>query len=287
MQPCGVPISITVLPRYSEEKLFKFVYGLGNDEFRHVPDTQQTAYFRNYFRQKKPRTLVWEPEYTDHDFLEDFAAYYVRCFEPYERFCGRLHLFTCRFSPEQFRALIKGKNGLLTSDYLQEHYLGFIVAKPLPRTAIGRTCLETYKEDKGRHYPITRSYDSHLFGLTFTVETLAFQEQDRVVAACASSALWSVLQGTGKLFQHSIPSPVEITRMARSNPLSESRTLPNSGLFPAEIAAAIRAVGLEPFPIEVKDEYSFIGNLYAYLKGKIPLLLALSLDGVMFRRCTL
>ena len=33
------------------------------------------------------------------------------------------------------------------------------------------------------------------------------------MAACATSALWSLFQKTAKIFQHSIPSPVEITKI--------------------------------------------------------------------------
>lgn len=69
--------------------------------------------------------------------------------------------------------------------------------------------------------------------------------------------------------------------MALANPESESRNLPNAGLNAAEIACAIRGVCLEPFPIEVKDEYRFKGNLYSYLKGGIPLILEVSLEGVL------
>ena len=46
------------------------------------------------------------------------------------------------------------------------------------------------------------------------VKSLSFQEQDHEVAACATSALWSIFHGTGKMFQHPILSPVEITKVA-------------------------------------------------------------------------
>lgn len=46
-----------------------------------------TVFFEEYFATLKAATIVVENEYVDHDYLEDFAAYYVRCFPPYERFC--------------------------------------------------------------------------------------------------------------------------------------------------------------------------------------------------------
>ena len=151
-----------------------------------------SVYFENYFSTLGAATILIEKEYVDRDFLEDFAAYYVRCFYPYERKCSRLHFFSHAFASDDFDALLCGTNGGLTEQELQNAYLGFIVVKPLSQTIIGRTCLKTYPEDNGRRwFPITRRYEAHLYGMTLTVETLAFQEQDHVAAACATSSLWS------------------------------------------------------------------------------------------------
>jgi hypothetical protein len=223
-------------------------------------------YFKGYFDYIKARTIVVESEYVDRDYLEDFAGYYVRCFHPYDRTCTRLHFF----------------NNLCQQ--LQQSYLGFVVVKPLPQTVIGRTCLVTYPTEGRRHFPITRSYNANLFGLDLKVETLAFQEQDKAVAACATSALWSVLQGTAMLFQHPILSPVEITKTATEHIPVESRTLPNTGLSPAMMARGIRGVSLEPFLVRVADEYVLRSTLYAYLRGKIPMILGVELFDVSDKR---
>jgi hypothetical protein len=212
-----------------------------------------------------------EEKYIDRDYLEDYAEYYVRCFKRYKAHCTRLHFFDKEISKEQFETVLKGGD----IDWLQEAYLGFVVVKPLPQTIIGRTCLRTYPSDSNRRfYPSTRSYEANLFGIKLKApKTLAFQEQDRVAAACATSALWSVFQGTGKLFQHPIPSPVVITRAATKFLPLETRTLPNTGLTPTQMAYAIREVGLEPFTINAGTPHVLKGNLYAYLKARIPLLL--------------
>src|SRR5262249_17736969 len=98
---------------------------------------------------------------------------------------------------------------------------------PLPRTIVGRTCLKTYPHDSRRDFPITRDYEANLFGMPLRVESLAFQEQDSVAAACATSALWSAFHGTGKQFQHPIPSPVEISKAATAHLPLDTRTFPN------------------------------------------------------------
>ena len=173
-----------------------------------------TRYLETYFERVGAATIIVESEYIDRDFLEDFAGYYVRCFPEYERKCARLHFFTKPFSKNDVLQALDG-SGLLAGR-LQTAFLGFIVVKPLPQTIIGRTCLTTYPEEQGRSFPITRTYEANLCGLNLTVKSLAYQEQDRVAAACATSALWSVFHGTGKLFHHHIPSPVEITQAANA-----------------------------------------------------------------------
>jgi len=123
---------------------------------------------------------------------------------------ARLHFFRQAFDEAAFIAILALDTEPLTPEWLQVAYIGFVVVKPLPFTAIGRTCLSTFPVDGQRLYPITRSYDVDLFGLHITVESLVYQEQDSVAAACATSALWSAFNATGKRFQHHIPSPVEI-----------------------------------------------------------------------------
>jgi len=243
-----------------------------------------TRYFEAYFSHVRAATIIVESEYIDRDFLEDFAGCYVRCFPEYERKCARLHFFNARFSRPD---LLKALDGSVSfAQRLQRAYLGFIVIKPLPQTIIGRTCLATYPGQEGRAFPITRSYEANLCGLNLTVQSLAYQEQDRVAAACATSALWSVFHGTGKLFHHRIPSPVEITQAANLVVASGSRSLPSQGLSADQIAAAMRTVGLEPFHINASDEYVLKSTLYGYLRGHVPILLGIDLyekDGAGFR----
>jgi len=240
-------------------------------------------YFDGYFDALDAKLIVVEHRYVDRDYLEDYAAYYVRCFEDYERYCKRLHFFSCEIALDKVEKIIRGESDKADIEALRQGYLGFVVAKPLPTTVIGRTCLITYPSNGSRYFPNTRDYDAHLFGLDLKIQnTLAFQEQDNVVAACATSALWSVFQGTGKLFQHPIPSPVEITKAAAERLPSNTRLLPNRGLNLEMMAHAIRSVGLEPFLINGaatadSDHYSLKGTAYAYLQGRIPMILGITL----------
>jgi hypothetical protein len=204
----------------------------------------------------------------------------VRCFTEYKRKCTRFRFFDKEFNQEEFDALLKGTTGRVSREFLQEAYLGFIVIKPLPQTPKGGTCLRTYPPDGDRrHFPITQDYEPSLFGIPLKVNTLLFQEQDKVVAACATSALWSVFQGTGRLFDHPIPSPVEITNSSSIYAPLETRILPSKGLSIYQMTHAIRNVGLEPFLVKANDEYVLKSTAYAYLNGHIPLLMGLHFKG--------
>lgn len=266
----------SVLP-YSIETLKRLFVEKSEASPEVVSKKLHTVYFEEYFSAIEARTIVVEDDYVDRDFLEDFASYYVKCHGQYDRWCTRLHFFKRAFSADDFAGLLEGR-GTLTHDELRNTYLGFIVVKPLPRTIVGRTCLATYPDGGGRRkYPITRKYGANLFGFDLSVETLAFQEQDQVTAACATSALWSVFHQTGQLFQHPIPTPVEITRAATDQSPLETRTFPNSGLTTLQMARATRAIGLEPVVLPAHDGYVLRSTAHAYLRSGLPLILVVTL----------
>lgn len=264
---------------YTIEKLLEILTTKSKANPEQIKEKSHLIYFREYFENINAKTILVENEYVDKDFLEDHASYYIRCFSEYKRKCARLHFFKNEFDQDDFNDLL-AKESLSLKESLQKSYLGFIVVKPLPLTIIGRTCLATYPqtEGKNRTFPIIRKYDVHLFGIHFSVKSLAFQEQDNVVAACATSALWSVFHGTGILFQHSILSPGEITKAATKQLPIETRTFPNKGLSGEQMAHAIQSVNLEPLLIGINNkEYNLRSSIYAYLRFGIPLILGIDL----------
>jgi hypothetical protein len=209
--PDSPTVPFEVVP-YSKAKLEQLLVTF-SDSSSSIARKLHLDYFEGYFGQIGAQAIIIEHDYVDRDFLEDHAAYYVRCFQPYKRYCRRLHFFRCEVTQESFSKALNGDTDGVPIDTLQEKYLGFVVVKPLPTTVVGRTCLTTYESAGRRYFPIARDYDANLFGISLKIRnTLAFQEQDSVVAACATSALWSVFHGTGKLFQHPIPPPVAITK---------------------------------------------------------------------------
>lgn len=181
----------------------------------------------------------------------------------------------------EFSNLLEKKDSKISNKNLQDGYLGFIVIRPIPRTFIGRTCIKTYPEKNGRNFPIKRKYDVNLFGINLIIDSLAYQEQDTNVAACATSSLWSAFHKTGHLFHHEIPSPVSITRYATKFLPNVNRNFPNEGLTPEEMANAIRNVNLEPLFFRILRNSWLKGVIYSYLRGNIPVIFGIGLYEIM------
>ena len=117
--------SIEILRQLIAEKSKSSENVIGNKLHHH--------YFEGYCNDIGVRTIVVENGYIDHDFLEDFSAYYVRCFSPYQRVCTRLHFFNVDFTEEEFEEFLKSSpDANISSDNLKNAYLGFVVIKPLP-----------------------------------------------------------------------------------------------------------------------------------------------------------
>lgn len=157
---------------YSEESL---ALALSNE---HTPASVVTS--KNHFTYLKEylgtsglcaKTIIVEERYVSKDFLRDFASYYAFCFEDYSKFCNRVHFFPNEFDEETFYSAILAPEKNLKNFW--SNYLGFIVVKPIPTKIIG--------------------YTIHVFGKEVKIKSLAFQEQDSVLAACATTAIWSML----------------------------------------------------------------------------------------------
>src|SRR5437763_6476611 len=92
-----------------------------------ISGKSHAQYLDEYLRHLEAKKIVIETPYVDRDFLEDFAAYHVRCFVPYSKSCSRLHFFGISFNRSQLDGAILRRR---RSQDLEGAYLGFIVVKP-------------------------------------------------------------------------------------------------------------------------------------------------------------
>lgn len=247
-----------------------------------VQHHRPAQYLYGYLTAVKAESLVVEFPYTDGDFLDDYAVYYAKCYTDYHRRCKRIHFFRGAFSVEEFRDLLTRNLSKEEIAALCEDYLGFIVARPLPEAIIGRTVLRTYDRDSGRrNYECVRPYQVNLFGLPLQIVGLAFQEQDTVLAACATCALWSAFHKVAGLFGTPIPRPAEITSQAtQSGHLG--RPIPQHGLQIEQICGAIRSVGLEPEVVDFRKDKQKqhappLSLIHGYLRMGIPVILVVDI----------
>ena len=174
-------------------------------------------------------SILLETDYVDRNYLEDHSRYYVKCFNRYGGRCARLHFFKAMIDPDTQEDLSKVDHSKLKTIFdssspnekieeIKGCYLGFIVIKPIPQTFIGRTCLKVYDSllNQGETYKkiIRKTYTANLYGIELTVKSIAFQEQDKVIAACATTAIWSTLHALRWINSSNVPSPSEITLSA-------------------------------------------------------------------------
>ena len=85
------PLGPIVVP-FSEQALYE---SLSNDfcNSAEVAVSERAKYLFKYLSELGAQTIVVENDYIDRDYLDDYAAYYARCFRRYNRHCRRLHFF--------------------------------------------------------------------------------------------------------------------------------------------------------------------------------------------------
>lgn len=258
-------------------------------------------YFLEYLGENglKAQSIVFEEEYISKDFLHDYASYYAFCFENYPKFCKRIHFFNTTVTEELLQRAILNK--LESPESFWDAYLGFIVVKPIPTTVIGFCIFKDYNSFNNlpdRYFWGLRKYKIHLFGHELKVCSLAFQEQDSVLAACATTAIWSMLNKASTDFNTILKSPSQITKDADNISPDGSRLFPNKGLSVLQICQAIFNSGLvsevkQPDYIETDANKNptgyYVTNLYtkkilnAYSAIGIPIILVISVpDGEQY-----
>ncbi len=231
---------------YSEDSLAS---SLSNDYTSKevIASKNHFKYLKGYLSSDEiaAKTIVIEEDYISKDYLHDYASYYAYCFEKYPKFCKRVHFFDNTFTEEDFeKTILDSENDF---NEFWEHYLGFIVVKPIPVTVLGYTILKIYPNSENsdnRNFWGVRDYKVHFYGNEIKIKSLAFQEQDSVLAACATTAIWSMLNKAAADFHTTLKSPNQITKDAGNTSTDGSRLFPNKGLDIIQISQAILNSGL-------------------------------------------
>jgi hypothetical protein len=238
-------------------------------------DAPAVQYLSGYLCELRATVCLCESPYVDRHFLDEFASYYARSFRPPTSACRRLHFFAS-FTVDALNATVDQlMSGDLAHDMAERAfsaaYLGFLVIRPLDGAKIGRTVLKTYPQMDRRHYTVTRPYRVNLLGMALRIDGLAYQQQDRGAAVCASTSLWSALQRIAFVAGNRTPTPHEVTVAARS-PYPAS-----AGLDDAGMAAALCGLGYIADSFAPAENRALFRALVATcLMSGLPVILLLS-----------
>ncbi|TFG24540.1 MAG: hypothetical protein EU529_04005 [Promethearchaeota archaeon] len=241
------------------------------------------------------KEIIIEAHYNDKFYLDDYLHFYGSCFQSYKRFCKRLHFFTASVKNLIIEIIDNyEEDNTEKLNELQNNYLGFLIVRPL-NTIIGRTAITFSSANNNidighrsnfAHIFTLKTYNVNLLGIPLVVKSLGFQEQDQTISACATSALWTILEKTNPRFGYYTPTPYEITQKA-SEFISISRAIPSSGLTGMQVMNSIKKFGLEAEFMSISEENTLgikidrnavLSLCYAYLKGGFPLFLALKIN---------
>lgn len=257
-----------------------------NDNLKRlIRNPRFTDYFYNYLAKHNCETIISENSYVDKHYLIDYSNFYSRTFTKYERFCKRIHFFSHRlpsYNEDDFiRSFISDKT--YRENFNEEHYLGYIIKKPIPKSYIGRSLLKVHSyisDNENDTGVIDVKHHVNFFGLSIPIRSLYYQQQDTVVGACATASLWMILDKLNDLFGVFSLAPSEITKRAMEF-LSLSRSFPSGGLNQYQIFSFLKSLNLEveyPDPDYIETDERFLKSLiYAYVKFGLPLIASLTL----------
>jgi hypothetical protein len=228
------------------------------------------------------RTVVVEGHYVDRHFIEEAISYYARALIGRRHACVRIHVFATTLTEAGLEHLLqRAASGALqdVSTALNDAYLGYIVVRPLPSVPIGRTVLRPIAAGRAA-CPTTCRYLVHLAGIELHVEGLAFQQQDRAVGACATTAIWTALQRVCRVDGYRAPTPSAISEAAVRYYLPHGRAYPAPGLTSEQISEALRTFDFAPSVFDVANRPGlFLSQVQTYLRSGIPVILAVVVGG--------
>ncbi|MGA9795497.1 MAG: hypothetical protein WBQ17_08165, partial [Rhizomicrobium sp.] len=234
-------------------------------------------------------SAIIEHEYLDQDFTEEFSKFYSKLFRRHTKVCRRFHFFSADVAP-----ILKLQDPQKLSEELQntasDHYLGFIVVRPVIHAPIGRTVISAPKSPAGMASKllVRATYEVHLLGASFKVEGVPMIQQDTRVGACAQASIW--IAGRHFHAKHRGPwfSVAQITEEALKpvdTMLSLSLPAGSAFLGPDNMVRALRAMAREPIPYIRQDLFGRGKTGWAldpsaaicrYIDSGIPVILGLA-----------
>lgn len=213
------------------------------------------------------RTVVVEWRYYDKDHARGLSAFYSKSFRDVKKECIRLHFFRSRLSEADLGNL----------EQQADSYLGFCVIRPFPYRRIGRTVLARPVSRPSVEFPTCHGdFEVNIGGSRLSIKGAAFMEQDTMVAACASVALWMSTTMLARRFGLTECSSSEITERAAQY-LIQDRPMPSEGLLCEQMLHGLRTMDYDPLLLGVTSQEQARHVIYSYIESEVPPILLCNL----------
>lgn len=192
-----------------------------------------------------------EREYVDADYRDEFANFYAQTYRNIPDRCERIHFFD------------------------ERRYLGFVVMRPILGQPVCRTVLAPPPELES-HISCTAAELARPFGTRLQAVGFPYISQDAQLGTCAHASSWMIalyhhlVNGTPRVFTSQIARAA-----ARRDEVG--RVMPSGGLTYAQVAAAMREIGLPILPYFTDDlpaGETLDRIVCRYLDSRMPILLA-------------
>jgi hypothetical protein len=208
------------------------------------------------------KTIVVEHRYRDKDHSKALSSYYAKSFRQIANECTRLHFFAQRL-PTDFLDRKSTKE-------LERSYLGFCILRPFTHRRIGRTVIKRLRYQPTLEFPTCQgTFEINLAGHRISFKGSAFIEQDTMVAACASAAIWTSTTIMGARFGLQQRSTSEITQLATQYQV-QNRPMPSEGLTVEQMIHCMRAMEYEPLLIGVDNQKQARHDIYSFIESEVP-----------------
>lgn len=206
-------------------------------------------------KQSNATDVLWEPQYIDADYRDEFANFYASTFPPHPDRCERLHFFD--FDGES------------------DSYLGYSAVRPIVRRPVSRTVIAPPPDL--RHATACIATDSTFpLGLKFDAIGFPFLGQDLQYGRCAHAAIWMISYYHHLAFRHGRRFISDIVRAAGAVH-TEHRLIPSQGLTVPQVAHVFQELNLPAVfydlnALPIGESAETIAC--RYLNSRLPVLLA-------------
>jgi hypothetical protein len=218
--------------------------------------------------------IVIEKQYVDLDFKAGYGRFYYVHHRNTNRWCERIHFFATEVRDEDLYLMTQEtKNG----------YMGYTVVRPLPTHKAGRTVLNEsiigamfpqLHVSETRYLTCSAMHTVNLAGNKIEFRGAPWMQQDKLIAACASTAIWTTNWHMCHLYPNDFRrfTTTQITDFAVRFSMATGRGMPSDGLQVEQMVSALHAMGYEPFLKIPETSLTCKRTVYHYIESGIPII---------------